>query len=142
MSNTKISSKLAHTLININSIGDNRGQLSIIEGLRTIPFEIRRVYYLHDLAHGAERGGHAHRNLQQLIVPIVGSFDVYLDDGISKCIVNLNSPNEGLLIGNYIWREMKNFSPESVCLVLASEYYSEDDYFRKYEEFLAAIKNR
>jgi len=142
MSDTKITSKPAHTLININSIGDNRGQLSVIEGLHTIPFEIRRVYYLHGLANGAERGGHAHRNLQQLLVPIVGSFNVHLDDGICKCIVSLNSPNEGLLIGSYIWREMKNFSPGSVCLVLASEYYSEDDYFRRYEEFLGAIKDR
>lgn len=122
-------------IISIPKIEDQRGNLSVIEN-DVIPFEIKRVYYLYDVPAGAERGGHAHKELQQFLVALSGSFDVILKDGINEEKVTLNKPFEGLLIKNGIWRELKNFSSGSVCLVIASEVFKEEDYIRDFEEFL------
>ena len=101
---------------------------------------MKRVYYLFDVPSGAKRGGHAHKKLKQVLIAISGSFDVVLKDGKSKEIVKLNRPDKGLLIENNIWRELENFSSGSVCLVLASEEFSEDDYIRSYKEYLSFVK--
>jgi hypothetical protein len=123
-------------LINIPKIEDPRGNLSVIEH-EVVPFDIKRVYYLYDVPAGAERGGHAHKKLQQFLVALSGSFDVLLNDGKVKKTVTLNKPFEGLLITNGIWRELKNFSSGAVCLVVASEVFEETDYIRDFEDFLA-----
>ena len=121
-------------LIDLPKIEDRRGNLSVIEK-DTIPFEIKRVYYLYDVPAGAERGGHAHKILQQFLVAISGSFDVILNDGKIETKVTFNKPYEGLLIKNKTWRELKNFSSGAVCLVLASEVFREDDYIRDFDDF-------
>ena len=115
--------------------GDERGSLIAIEQGYNAPFEIKRVYYLYDVPAGAERGGHAHKILQQFLVAISGSFDVILNDGKIETKVTLNKPYEGLLIKNKTWRELKNFSSGAVCLVLASEVFREDDYIRDFDDF-------
>ncbi|MDR7210065.1 FdtA/QdtA family cupin domain-containing protein [Flavobacterium piscis] len=122
-------------IITIPKIEDRRGNLSVIEN-DTIPFEIKRVYYVYDIPIGAERGGHSHKDLQEFLVALNGSFDVVLNDGISERVVALNKPNVGLLIPTGIWRELKNFSSGAVCLVVASEVYIEDDYIRDFEKFI------
>lgn len=111
-----------------------RGKLSVIEK-NIIPFDIMRVYYLYDVPSDAYRGGHAHKNLIQFMIPLSGSFEVLVDDGNSKKKIMLNKPNKGLLIPVGIWREMDNFSSGAICMVLASDYFDEEDYFRKYSEF-------
>lgn len=121
-------------LISLPKIEDRRGNLSVIEG-NTIPFDIKRVYYVYDIPSGIERGGHAHKNLQQFLVALSGSFDVILNNGKQKSTVTLNKPNVGLLIKSGIWRELKNFSSGSVCLVVASDVYIEEDYIRNLKEF-------
>lgn len=126
-------------IIDIPKIHDVRGNLSVVEG-NTIPFEIKRVYYLYDVPSDAERGGHAHKNLQQFLAALSGSFDVVLDDGNTKKIITLNKPNIGLLIPTGIWRELQNFSSGSVCLVLASAIFDENDYIRDYDNFLMSKK--
>lgn len=125
-------------VIDLPKIQDPRGNLTFIEGGRHIPFDIRRVYYLYDVPGGAERGGHAHKGLHQLIIAMSGSFDVVLDDGASKKRVHLNRSYSGIYICPMIWRELDNFSSGSVCMVLASNLYDESDYFRDYDEFLKA----
>lgn len=122
-------------IIAIPKIEERRGNLSVIEN-DTVPFDIKRVYYLYDVPSGAERGGHAHKNLQQFLVALSGSFDVVLNNGNEERIITLNKPYEGLLINSGIWRELQNFSSGSVCLVVASEVYIEDDYIRDFEEFI------
>lgn len=128
-------------LINLPKIKDpdGRGNLSVIEK-DIIPFEIKRVYYLYDVPSGAERGGHAHKNLQQFLIALSGSFDVLLNDGSNERTVTLNKPDQGILITPGIWRELKNFSSGAVCLVVASEIYLEEDYIREFEEFLEYVK--
>ena len=123
-------------IVNIPKIEDPRGNLSVIEK-EVVPFDIKRVYYLYDVPAGAERGGHAHKKLQQFLVALSGSFDVILNDGKEQKIVTLNKPFEGLLITNGIWRELKNFSSGAVCLVVASDVFEEADYIREFDEFLA-----
>jgi hypothetical protein len=115
---------------------DLRGTLTFLESSHHIPFEIRRIYYLSDVPAGLERGHHAHKVLHQIIIPISGSFDIELDDGRVKKTVHLNQINEGLYICPMIWRVIKNFSPGAICLVLASEQYSELDYYHDYKAFL------
>ena len=111
-----------------------RGKLSFIEK-DIIPFDIKRFYYLYDVPSDAYRGGHAHKNLTQFMIPLSGSFEVLVDDGNMRKKIMLNKPNKGLLIPKGIWREMDNFSSGSVCAVLASDYFDEEDYFRNYDEF-------
>ena len=123
-------------VILLPKIADPRGNLTFIEGGRHIPFDIRRVYYLYDVPGGAERGGHAHKQLHQLIVAMSGSFDVILDDGAERKRIHLNRSYAGLYVCPMIWRALDNFSSGSVCMVLASNDYAEEDYLRNYEEFL------
>jgi len=125
-------------IINLPKISDPRGNLTSIEGGRDIPFSIQRVYYLYDVPGGSERGGHAHKELRQLIIAMSGSFDVVLDDGKNRKRVHLNRSYFGLYITPMVWRELDNFSSGSVCMVLASNLYDEADYYRNYEEYLAA----
>jgi dTDP-4-dehydrorhamnose 3,5-epimerase-like enzyme len=126
-------------VIDFPVISDARGSIAFIEGSKHIPFDIKRVYYLFDVPGGVERGGHAHKELQQIIISISGSFDVLLDDGTQKKKFSLNRSFQGLYVCPMIWRELDNFSSGSVCMVLASEYYIEADYFRDYERFLSAV---
>ena len=128
-------------LIDLPIIHEPRGNLSFIEGMRHVPFEIKRVYYLYDVPGGAERGGHAHKGLHQLIVAMSGSFDVILDDGTQKKRFHLNRSYHGLYVCPMIWRELDNFSSGSVCLVLASNLYDESDYYRDYQEYLIGLKH-
>lgn len=113
---------------------DGRGNLSVLEE-DILPFAIKRVYYLYDVPSGSTRGGHAHRELQQFLIAVSGSFDVVVDDGHKREVFSLNRPDEGLLIPTGIWRELENFSSAAVCLSLVSDVYKEADYIRDYEDF-------
>ena len=124
-------------VIDLPKISDPRGNLSFIEGGSQIPFDIERVYYLYDVPGGAERGGHAHKALHQLIIAMAGSFDVVLDDGVEKKRIHLNRSYSGLYVCPMIWRELDNFSSGAVCMVLASNKYDEDDYYREYSQYLS-----
>ena len=126
-------------IINLPKIQDPRGNLTFIETDNHISFDIKRVYYLYDVPGGAERGGHAHKELHQLIIAMSGSFDVLLDDGKEKKRVHLNRSYYGLYICPMIWRELDNFSSGSVCMVLASNRYDESDYYRDYSDFMRKI---
>ena len=121
--------------------GDERGQLVALEEHKDIPFEIKRVYYMYDTGEGVSRGHHAHKSLEQILICIHGSCKILLDNGEEKKIVPLEKPYEGLYICNDIWREMYDFSPDAVLMVLASDYYNED-YIRNYDEFLAFVKEK
>ena len=129
-------------IIDLPKIPDHRGNLTFIESQNHVPFDIRRVYYLYDVPGGAERGGHAHRELHQLIVAMSGSFDVLIDDGFKKQRYHLNRSHYGLYLCPMIWRELDNFSSGSVCMVLASTLYSESDYLRDYNEFFKETRIR
>lgn len=116
------------------------GNLTVVENNYSIPFDVERVYYLYDVPAGEERGGHAHKELQQFVIAVSGSFDVIIDDGRERKTVTLNRPSKGLHIRPGIWRELNNFSSGAVCLVLASHHYDEDDYIRDYKAFVEYIK--
>lgn len=120
--------------------GDNRGQLVALEEYKDIPFQIKRVYYMYDTGKGVRRGFHAHKSLEQILICIHGSCKILLDNGQEKKTVFLEKPYEGLYIANNIWREMFDFSSDAVLLVLASDFYNEEDYIRDYDEFLAFIQ--
>lgn len=115
---------------------DRKGNLSVVENNISLPFDVKRTYYLYDVPGGESRGGHAHKKLHQLIVAVSGSFSVTLDDGSIKRTYILNRPYQGLLVVPGIWRTLEDFSSGAVCMVLASEGYSEDDYIRSYEDFI------
>jgi hypothetical protein len=127
--------------VDLPKISDPRGNLTFIEADRHVPFCISRVYYLYDVPGGAERAGHAHKALHQLVIAMSGSFDIHLDDGIEQKTIHLNRSYYGLYLCPMIWRTIDNFSSGSVCMVLASEYYDESDYYRNYEEFISAARS-
>ena len=127
-------------LVELPRVNDPRGNLTFIEGGRHVPFDIRRVYYLYDVPGGATRAGHGHRRLEQVIIAMSGSFDVTLDDGRERRRFHLNRSYYGLYVSAMMWREIDNFSSGSVCMVLASDYYDEADYFRHYEQFMEAVR--
>lgn len=120
--------------------GDDRGQLVAIEAMKDLPFAVKRVYYIYDTLPGVRRGFHAHLNLQQILLCVNGSCKIHLDDGKDTAEVTLDKPNEGLYIANNMWREMYDFTPGTVLLVLASEYYDEADYIRNYDAFLKMVR--
>lgn len=119
--------------------GDDRGLLISLEAFKDIPFEIRRVYYMFDTVEGVRRGYHSHRTLEQILICINGSCKVLLDNGCEKKIVSLEKKYEGLYVPQNMWREMYDFSPDAILMVLASDYYNEEDYIRNYDEFLKSI---
>ncbi|CAM3456805.1 sugar 3,4-ketoisomerase [Aequorivita lipolytica] len=121
-------------LRDIPKITDPRGNLSVIEG-DLLPYAVQRVYYLYDVPSDAYRGGHSHKEQQEFLIALSGSFEVILDDGENKKAITLNKPNKGLLIPTGIWRELENFSSGAVCLVLSSGKFLESDYIREYEDF-------
>jgi hypothetical protein len=136
---TRKSSIYDCSIVHLPKAHDRTGSITALENDRTIPFKVKRVYYLYDVPGGAERGGHAHKNLQQFIVAVGGAFDVLLDDGLNKKIVRLDRPYIGLHIVPGIWREIIDFSSGAISLVLASEVYDEDDYIREKQEFLEYV---
>jgi dTDP-4-dehydrorhamnose 3,5-epimerase-like enzyme len=125
--------------ISFPKIEDSRGSLSFIEAPNQIPFDIKRVYYLYDVPSGATRGGHAHLSTEQVIIALSGSFDIIVDDGYSRKTINLNRPHYGLYIPPGVWRELENFSSNSVALSIASTFFSEEDYIRDYDLFKISV---
>lgn len=121
---------------------DVRGNLTFIENQNHIPFDIKRVYYLYDVPGGAERAGHAHKNLHQVIIAMSGSFDIEINDGFNTKKYHLNRSYFGLYLCPMIWRVIDNFSSGSVCMVLASDFYTENDYYRNYNDFINAIRDK
>ena len=127
-------------LVPLPKISDLRGNLTFIEGNEHIPFDIKRIFYLYDVPTGESRGAHAHHTLHQFLICLSGSFDVAVDDGISKATIHLNRPWSGLHVPPMIWAAEVDFDPGTVCLVLASNLYAEDDYIRDYDDYLQ-LKN-
>lgn len=136
---SKVKSLKMFKEISLKEYGDERGSLVAIEGNNNIPFDVRRVYYIFGTKKDVERGFHAHKDLKQLLVCVSGSCDLVLDNGKYRNEVSLSSPTKGVILDSLIWREMKNFSPDCVLLVLASELYDEVDYIRDYDEFLKTV---
>lgn len=128
-------------LIELPKIADPRGNLTFIEGGKHIPYEVKRVFYLYDVPGGEIRAGHALKRCHQFIIAASGSFDVILDDGVEKSRIHLNRSYYGLHVPPLVWREIDNFSSGSVCLVLASEKYNEEDYYREYEDFIKTVRS-
>ena len=127
-------------IIELPKISDPRGNLSVIEEFKDIPFKIERTYWIYDVPGGEKRGGHAYKENQELIVALSGSFDVILDDGKEKKVFSLNRSYHGLYVPKGMWREMNNFSTNSLALVLSSTKYDAEDYIRDYDEFLKLVK--
>lgn len=119
--------------------GDDRGQLIALEECRNIPFEIKRVYYMYDTGEHVRRGFHAHKSLEQVLICVHGKCKIMLDDGVERTDVELDNPYEGLYVSNILWREMYDFSQDAVLVVLASDFYREEDYIRDYQEFLKFV---
>ena len=132
--------KVNYKLLDFKTLGDERGSLIAIEEGYNAPFDIKRVYYIFDTKKGVERGFHAHINLKQIAIAVKGSCTFVLDDGNKRKEIRLKNPNQGLFIEGLIWREMKDFSPDCVLVVLASEHYDESDYIRVYKSFLQETK--
>lgn len=127
-------------IIDLPKIVDPRGNLTVAEGLKDVPFEVKRVYWTYDVPSGESRGGHAHRCCEEFIVAVSGSFDVTLDDGRERRTFHLNHPYQGLYVGTGIWRTLDDFSSGAVCLVLASERFEEEDYIREYDDYTEYLK--
>ena len=127
-------------IIELPKINNPLGNLTFIEGTRHIPFEIKRVYYLYDVPGGAERGGHAHKELLQFVIAMSGSFDIHLEDGYQKKSFHLDRSYYGLYICPMIWRTIDNFSSGSVCMALGSDFYNESDYYRDYDKFIEVVR--
>lgn len=130
-----------YKLVDFKILGDERGSLIAIEQGYNAPFEIKRVYYIFDTQKNVERGFHAHINLKQMAIAVKGSCTFVIDNGVKREEIELDNPNKGLLIEGLIWREMKNFSPDCILVVLASEHYEESDYIREYDNFLKEVKS-
>ncbi len=128
-------------IIELQKIEDPRGNLTVTEGLKDVPFEIRRVYWVYDVPSGQYRGGHAHKKCLEMLVAMSGSFHVTLDDGHTRETILLNHPYQGLLIETGIWRTLDDFSSGAVCMVLASEPFEEEDYIREYDDFLEYVED-
>lgn len=126
-------------IIELPKITDARGNLTFVEGMHHVPFDIKRVYYLYDVPGGSDRGSHAHKTLQQFVIAMSGSFDIVLNDGARQRRFHLNRSYYGLYICPMMWRSLDNFSSGAVCMVLASTPYIESDYIRDYDEFIAAV---
>ena len=129
-------------IIELPKISDPRGNLTFVEANRHIPFDIKRVYYLYDVPGGSERAGHGHKKLQQLFIAMSGSFDLLIDDGHEKKKYHMNRSYYGLYVCPMIWRNLDNFSSGSVCMVFASDYYDESDYYREYQDFIEAVNQK
>lgn len=127
-------------MISFRALGDERGQLIALEEEKSVPFKIRRVYYIYGTAEGVERGFHAHKELSQVAISLAGSCDMVLNDGDSETTVHLGSATEGVLIEPKVWHYMRNFSKDCLLLVLADDYYDESDYIRDYDGFIDYIK--
>lgn len=128
-------------IIDLPKVCDQRGNLTFVESSNHIPFDIKRVYYLYDVPGGSSRAAHGHKKLHQLMIAMSGSFDVTLDDGYQKKTFHLNRSYYGLYIPPMMWRDLDNFSSGAVCMVLASDFYSEEDYYRNYSDFIAAVRS-
>jgi hypothetical protein len=128
-------------VIELNKTKERAGSLTSVESLDSFPFEIKRVYYIYDVPGGSDRGGHAHKELEQFVIAVSGAFDILLDDGKNKKVVRLDRPFNALHIRKGIWRETRNFTSGSICMVIASQEYKESDYIYTYEEFLSFKKN-
>ncbi|MEM6386815.1 MAG: FdtA/QdtA family cupin domain-containing protein [Pseudomonadota bacterium] len=128
------------TLVDLPVVTDPRGDLTFLEGQRHIPFDIARVYYLYNVPVDSERGGHAHKALKQVIFALSGSFRVRLDNGTRKQDITLRNPRRGVFVNRLVWRELDLFSQGAVCMVIASHPYDEADYYRDYNDFLAAVQ--
>jgi len=128
-------------ILDIPKITDPRGNLAVIED-GFLPFQVKRIYYLYDVPSDSKRGGHAHKELNQFLIALSGSFDVVLDDSKTRKIITLNRPNKGLFIPNGIWREIENFSSGAVCLSVVSDMYREEDYIRDYQSFLLSKNSK
>jgi hypothetical protein len=142
MSHHAISLDEMTSIIKLPKISDPRGNLTFIEGNKHVPFDIQRVYYLYDVPSSESRAGHAHHDLQQLLIAASGSFDLLLDNGYERKTITCNRPFQGVLMSSLVWRELSNFSSGAVCLVLASRPYEESDYIRTYASFVNAVKER
>ncbi|WP_298453922.1 FdtA/QdtA family cupin domain-containing protein [uncultured Prevotella sp.] len=129
-------------IIELPKIIDPRGNLTVAESIKNIPFDIKRVYWVYDVPSGEHRGGHAHKQCKELLVAVSGSFTVTLDDGNEKHTYLLNHPYQGLFIDVNIWRTLDDFSSGAVCLVLASERFEEEDYIRDYNDYLGYVKDK
>lgn len=129
-------------IIDLPRIYDPRGNLTVVEQLKEVPFDIKRVYWTYDVPGGESRGGHAHKKCQSFIIAVSGSFTVRLDDGHKHETYHLNHPYQGLLINTGVWRTLEDFSSGAVCLALASELFNENDYIREYDDFIRYVEDK
>ena len=128
-------------LVELQKIKNRAGNLSVVENSNSIPFDIARVYYIYDVPGGSDRGGHAHKDLEQYVIAVSGAFDIQLDDGKNKKTVRLDRPFLALHIKKGIWRETRNFTSGAICMVIASHKYDNQDYLHDYEDFLKFRRN-